>query len=72
MINDITQNVLRYELWALDNSSYQENFYQEFINEDFVRFVSLTGETIDLGTDFIICTRIAIDLSPDLTPDWLK
>ena len=72
MLNDITQYTLRYELWSLDNSSYLENFYKEFINDEFTRFVSLNGQTIDLGDDFIICTQIALDLSPDLTPDWLK
>ena len=72
MYTDITQYKLRYELWSLDNSSYLEHFYREFINDEFTRFVDLTGQTVDLGDDFIICTRIAIDLSPDLIPDWLK
>lgn len=72
MINDISQYKLRYELWSLDNSSYPENFYMEFANEDFIRFVSLTGETVDLANDFSFCTHIAIDLSPDLTPEWLN
>lgn len=72
MYTDITQYTLRYELWSLDNSSYLENFYKEFVNDEFIRFVSLEGRTIDLGDDFIICTQIAIDLSPDLIPCWLK
>jgi len=72
MINDITQYTLRYELWGLDNSSYLENFYMEFTNEDFVRFTNLLGETIDLAYEFQICTRIPIDISPNLIPDWLK
>ena len=72
MFNDITQYTLRYELWSLDNSSYLENFYKEFVNDEFTRFVSLNGQTIDLSDDFIICTQIALDLSSDLTPDWLK
>ncbi len=72
MFNDITQYTLRYELWSLDNSSYLETFYREFVNDEFTRFVSLNGQTIDLSYEFDICTRIPIDLSPDLTPDWLK
>ena len=72
MYTDITKYSLRYELWSLDNSSYLENFYREFINEEFIRFVSLEGHTIDLADDFIICTRVALDLSPDLIPCWLK
>lgn len=72
MYTDITQYTLRYELWALDNSSYTENFYKEFINNEFTRFVNLKGQTIDLADDFLFCTQIAIDLSPDLIPCWLK
>ena len=72
MINDITHYKLRYELWSLDNSSYLEHFYREFINDEFIRFVDLKGQTVDLADDFHICTNIAIDLSPDLIPDWLK
>ena len=72
MFNDINQYILRYELWSLDNSSYLENFYKEFINEEFVRFVSLSGETINAGDEFYICTQIPLDLTPDLIPDWLK
>jgi hypothetical protein len=72
MYTDITQYTLRYELWSLDNSSYLENFYKEFVNDEFIRFVSLDNKTIDLADDFLICTQIAIDLSPDLIPCWLK
>lgn len=72
MINDITQYKIRYELWALDNSSYLNTFYIEFINDEIVRFLSLTGEVLDLAYEFQICTRILIDLSPDLTPEWLN
>lgn len=72
MYRDITQYSLRYELWSLDNSSYLENFYKEFINNEFTRFVSLKGQTIDLADEFLFCTQIAIDLSPDLIPCWLK
>ena len=72
MFNDITKYNLRYELWSLDNSSYIENFYKEFVNDEFTRFVNLSGQTVDLADDFIICTQISLDLSPDLTPDWLK
>ena len=72
MYTDITQYTLRYELWSLDNSSYLENFYKEFVNDEFTRFVSLDNKTIDLADDFLICTQIAIDLSPDLIPCWLK
>lgn len=72
MYTDITQYTLRYELWSLDNSSYLENFYMEFVNDEFTRFVSLDNKTIDLAYEFDICTRIPIDLSPDLIPCWLK
>lgn len=72
MLNNITQHDLRYELFALDNSSYLENFYVEYVNDEIVRFLSLTGEVLDLADDFNICTRIAIDLSPELLPHWLK
>ena len=72
MYTDITQYTLRYELWSLDNSSYLENFYMEFVNDEFTRFISLDNQTIDLAYEFDVCTRIPIDLSPDLIPDWLK
>lgn len=71
MINDITQYTLRYELWSLDNSSYLNNFYIEFINDEIVRFLSLTGNVLDLAYEFQICTRIPIDVSIGLTPEWL-
>ena len=72
MYTDITQYTLRYELWSLDNSSYLENFYKEFVNDEFTRFISLDNKTIDLAYEFDICTRIPINLSPDLIPSWLK
>ena len=72
MYTDITQYKLRYELWSLDNSSYLEHFYREYINDEFTRFLSLTGEALDLDSEFQFCTHVAIDLSPDLIPDWLK
>lgn len=71
MINDITQYKIRYELWGLDNSSYLDKFYVEFLKDDIVNFFSLSGEVLNLSEEFQICTRIPIDLSPDLIPIWL-
>lgn len=68
MLNDITKYKVRYELYSLDN--YPENFFKEYLNDEYVRCANLKGQTINIEEELLVGNLTLIDNNPDLIPNW--